>query len=48
MENPYQIDSIRATVGLGPIQDYADNWNFTYDVEEHLKIWKELEEKEGK
>jgi len=47
MENPYKIDSIRATVGLGPIQAYADNWDFTFDIEEHLEIWAEIEE-EGK
>ena len=37
MENPHQIDSIRATVGLGPIQEYADRWNLKWDPEEHLK-----------
>lgn len=36
IENPTKIDSIRATVGLGPLQDYADNWNFTWDPEQHL------------
>lgn len=33
---PHKIDSIRATVGLGPIQQYADNWNFTFDPDKHI------------
>ena len=35
---PYKIDSIRATVGLGPLQSYADNWEFTWDPERHISI----------
>lgn len=37
IENPHQIDSIRATVGLGPIADYAQNFNFEWDLEKHLE-----------
>lgn len=41
IENPFKIDSIRATVGLGPLQEYADHWDFKWDpakhVERHLK-----------
>ena len=48
MENPYKIDSIRATIGLGSLQDYADNWEFTFNVEEHLEIWAEMEQEEEK
>lgn len=33
---PHKIDSIRSTVGLGPIQAYADNWNFTFDPDKHI------------
>jgi hypothetical protein len=44
MVNPYKIDSIRSTVGLGPLQAYADNWDFTFDIEEHLEIWAEMGE----
>lgn len=33
---PYKIDSIRKTVGLGPIQDRADRWNFTFDPDKHI------------
>lgn len=36
IQDPHNIDSIRQTVGLGPIQEYADNWNFTFDPEKHL------------
>lgn len=34
--DPYRIDSIRSSVGLGPIQEYADRWNFTFNPEVHL------------
>lgn len=37
IENPHQIDSIRATVGLGALQQYADNWNFKWNPDEHVK-----------
>lgn len=33
---PFKIDSIRATVGLGPLQSYADNWEFEWDPEKHI------------
>jgi len=33
---PFNIDSIRATVGLPPLQAYADNWNFTWDPQKHI------------
>ena len=36
IENPHQIDSIRGTVGLGPLQDYADHWNLSWDPDKHL------------
>ncbi len=35
---PYKVDSIRATVGMRPLQSYADNWEFTWDPERHIKI----------
>ncbi len=37
IENPHQIDSIRNTVGLGPLQDYADHWNLVWDADKHLE-----------
>lgn len=39
---PYKIDSIRATVGLGPLQSYADNWEFTWDPEKNKKLVEEV------
>ncbi|MFT6335397.1 MAG: hypothetical protein ACI86M_001885 [Saprospiraceae bacterium] len=36
IENPFQIDSIRNTVGLGPLQEYADHWEFKWDPEKHV------------
>jgi len=49
---PFKIDSIRSSVGLPPLQSYADNWNHTWDPESHVKkvverkAKKEKEEKE--
>lgn len=37
IENPHKIDSIRNTVGLGPIQDYAKHFQLVWNVDEHLK-----------
>lgn len=37
IENPYKIDSIRATVGLGSLQEYANNWSFKWDPDAHVK-----------
>lgn len=45
IENPHKIDSIRATVGLRPLQEYADHWNFTWDPDKHLEKHKELKNK---
>lgn len=49
---PHKIDSIRATVGLGPIQSYADHWDLTWDPEKHISLHKAMdakkEEKEEK
>lgn len=36
IENPFQIDSIRNTVGLGPLQSYADHWEFQWDPAKHV------------
>lgn len=36
IENPMKIDSIRNTVGLRPLQSYADNWNFQWDPANHI------------
>ena len=39
---PYKVDSIRATVGLGPLQSYADNWEFTWDPERNKELVEEV------
>jgi len=44
---PYKIDSIRATVGLGPLQSYADNWDFKWDPAKHLELHKKLDAKKA-
>ena len=44
IENPHKMASIRATVGLGPLQQYADNWNFTWDPDAHIKRWADKKE----
>lgn len=41
IEQPYKIDSIRAAIGLGPLQNYADNWQIIWDPERHLQRQKE-------
>jgi hypothetical protein len=43
IEEPYKVDSLRASVGLGKLNDYTQNWNFDWDVERHIKLWAELE-----
>lgn len=48
IDMPYLVDSIRATVGLGPIQAYADNWNFTYDVNKHIERTQLIEDSQLK
>jgi hypothetical protein len=46
IENPHQIDSIRATVGLGPIQEYAERFGFKWDPEKHLARHKAMRKEE--
>lgn len=36
IEEPYKVDSLRASVGLGLLSDYAANWDFTYDPTKHV------------
>ncbi len=54
IENPKAVDSIRASIGMRPLQQYADNWDITWDPEQHIKINDEVdaikakEEKEKK
>lgn len=36
IEQPFKIDSIRATVGLGPLQEYGDHWDLKWDPAKHV------------
>ncbi len=46
IKDPHNIDKVRAEVGLGPIQQYADNWDFTFDPDKHIARFQEEEGKE--
>lgn len=48
IENPEKVDSIRATVGLGPLQSYADNWDFTWDPIKHKERIAKMKAEEKK
>lgn len=43
--DPEHVDKRREEVGLGTIADYANDWNITWDVEEHKKMTKTLDSK---
>jgi len=47
IEQPFKIDSVRGTVGLGPLQNYADNWSYTWDPEIHIKKAQERKKKKS-
>lgn len=34
---PYKVDSVRATVGLGPISEYAKFFDFEWDPDKHVE-----------
>ena len=46
LEDPENVDERRKKVGLGPINDYCKNWDFSFDLDEHIKIWESLEEEQ--
>ncbi len=46
--DPDNVDKRREEVGLGPIQDYINNWGITWDVEEYKKNLPEIEKKFNK
>lgn len=46
IKDPHNVDKVRAEVGLGPIQQYADNWDFTFDPDKHLARFAEEEKGE--
>ncbi len=37
LENPHKVDSLRTTVGLGPLQEYTSRWNFDWNPETHVE-----------
>lgn len=43
LEDPMNVDKRRAEVGLGPLNDYTQIWNFSFDPEEYLKKLPEYE-----
>lgn len=47
IENPHKIDSTRATVGLGPLQDYADHWELKWDADAHIEFHEKRAAEEG-
>ncbi len=48
IENPHKIDSVRATVGLGPLQEYADHWELKWDADTHIEFHEKRATKEEK
>lgn len=43
LEDPMNVDERRASVGLGPLNDYTMRWGFTFDPVEYLKNIKKYE-----
>jgi hypothetical protein len=43
--DPENVDIRRAEVGLGPISEYINHWQMTWDLEKHKKKTAELEKK---
>lgn len=45
VEDPDRLDERRAAVGLGPIAEYLQNWNLTWDLESYKRSLAEDEKK---
>ena len=43
LEDPENVDSRRAEVGLSPLANYISNWNITWDIEKHKARIEKLE-----
>lgn len=43
LQDPAKVDERRASVGLGPLNDYTQHWDFSFDVEEYMKKLPEYE-----
>lgn len=48
LEDPDNVDTRRASVGLGPLADYVKRWNIIWNAEEYKKQLPEIEEKSKK
>lgn len=48
LEDPDHVDERRASVGLGPLQEYVSHWNLTWNVEAYKKQLPEIEAKQKK
>ena len=46
LQYPYQVDSVRATVGLGPIAEYAARFGHTWDPDAHVAYYEAKKEEE--
>jgi len=44
IEQPFKVDSIRQTVGLGPLNEYANFFEFEWNPEKHVKRHSEAKE----
>ncbi len=43
LDDPDNVDKRRSEVGLGPLADYVQNWNITWNVEDYKKNLPEFE-----
>lgn len=48
LEDPENVDIRRAEVGLGPISDYIQNWDMTWDVKKHKERAHKIEMEQKK
>ncbi len=46
--DPENVDKRRAEVGLGPLSDYINHWNMTWDIEKHKERTKKIEAEKNK
>lgn len=46
--DPENVNEYRASVGLGPLEDYIKNWGMEWDLEKHLERTRQLEAKQEK
>ena len=44
LQDPLNVDKRRASVGLGPLNEYTQRWNFSFVAEEYIKNAKKYED----